>query len=308
MEQEFYSSKMAQNKEDESKRWEHIEEQITCRMCGELFTDPRTLSCFHTFCKGCLDTQVEGKEIVSAYCPLCLEPFPQGGIATIPTNSDLNCLIKIFSRKEEKTQSLVETKCGKCDEDDAPVISWCIHCQRPLCSNCLETHKDLERPLKTNSGKMPEHWTVEIKRYVRDPKPKKQETCKKHAKQLEIYCKTCNSDICPECAMKGHIQHTFEFQKFRKLKKKITSIERKQVAPAVERLDILPEPGPYQIYIGKYDYIGIEDDELNFKKGDLLYVTNNENDWWLARTKDSSKEGYIPKNYVAKYGSLESEE
>ena len=63
-----------------------------------------------------------------------------------------------------------------------------------------------------------------------------------------------------------------------------------------------------QIYKGKYEYAAMQDDELSFKKGELLYVINDEGDWWLAENMDSSKEGLIPKNYVAKNGSLEAEE
>lgn len=77
-----------------------------------------------------------------------------------------------------------------------------------------------------------------------------------------------------------------------------------------------PKPGPlepppvnYPIYVGKYDYDSRTDDDLSFKKGDLMYIiSTDEGDWWFARSKDSGKEGYIPSNYVAEFKSLDAEE
>ena len=72
-----------------------------------------------------------------------------------------------------------------------------------------------------------------------------------------------------------------------------------------------PEQPPvnYPIYVGKYDYDSRTDDDLSFKKGDLMYIiSTDEGDWWFARAKDSGREGYIPSNYVAEYKSLDAEE
>ena len=77
----------------------------------------------------------------------------------------------------------------------------------------------------------------------------------------------------------------------------------------------LPPPKPvepavnYPVYVGKYDYDSRTDDDLSFKKGDLMYIiSTDEGDWWFARSKDNGKEGYIPSNYVAEFKSLDAEE
>ena len=70
----------------------------------------------------------------------------------------------------------------------------------------------------------------------------------------------------------------------------------------------VPEPN-YPVYVGKYDYDSRTDDDLSFKKGDLLYIiSTDEGDWWFARSKDNGREGYIPSNYVAEWKSLDAEE
>ena len=63
------------------------------------------------------------------------------------------------------------------------------------------------------------------------------------------------------------------------------------------------------MFVGKYDFDGRTDDDLSFKKGDLLYIiSTDEGDWWFAQSMTTGKEGYIPSNYVAEWKSLEDEE
>uniref|UniRef100_A0A3Q2QR74 Osteoclast-stimulating factor 1 n=1 Tax=Fundulus heteroclitus TaxID=8078 RepID=A0A3Q2QR74_FUNHE len=47
---------------------------------------------------------------------------------------------------------------------------------------------------------------------------------------------------------------------------------------------------------GKYDFSATADDELSFKKGDILKIINQEDDWCKAEM--NGQEGYIPKNYI----------
>ena len=62
-----------------------------------------------------------------------------------------------------------------------------------------------------------------------------------------------------------------------------------------------PEEPNYPLFIAKYDFSSTDDEDLSFKKGDLLYVINRDkDDWWYARAKHTGQEGYIPINYVTK--------
>ena len=71
----------------------------------------------------------------------------------------------------------------------------------------------------------------------------------------------------------------------------------------------VPPPSQYPIFVGKYDYDSRTDDDLSFKKGDLMYIiSTDEGDWWFARAKEGGKEGYIPSNYVAEYKTRDAEE
>lgn len=65
------------------------------------------------------------------------------------------------------------------------------------------------------------------------------------------------------------------------------------------------------MFVALYDYDACTDEDLSFKKGDLLEIINDtQGDWWFARSKSAvaksgggggvKVEGYIPSNYVAK--------
>ena len=45
---------------------------LICTICLEVFTEPKLLLCFHTFCKKCLETTLEKSEQKEKLtCPLC---------------------------------------------------------------------------------------------------------------------------------------------------------------------------------------------------------------------------------------------
>jgi len=60
--------------------------------------------------------------------------------------------------------------------------------------------------------------------------------------------------------------------------------------------------------VAKYNYSTDDSDDLSFNKGDLFYILSYKGDWWLAKEKQSGREGFIPRNYIAKFQSLEAEE
>ncbi|XP_065886761.1 E3 ubiquitin-protein ligase TRIM71-like [Dysidea avara] len=196
------------------KEWREIEEEITCSICGDLFTDPKSIPCLHTFCKRCIERSIESNKKMAAIvcCPLCRAPLPQDGIASIPTNFTINRLVEIYGKRKESGQISVTMKCGKCEED-APAITWCLDCEEALCRDCNEFHR------KWKDFKS--HKTVPISEFLQNPKqavatPEKEEFCKTHTKQtLDLYCKTCSSLICRDCTLKdhprGHRDHDFDF-------------------------------------------------------------------------------------------------
>ena len=84
-------------------------------------------------------------------------------------------------------------------------------------------------------------------------------------------------------------------------------VKQLEPLPSVPQNDNAVTKGP--IYIARYSYEARTDEDLSFRKGEKLEVIGDtEGDWWQARALATSKEGYIPRNYVAPIASYEAEE
>lgn len=73
---------------------------------------------------------------------------------------------------------------------------------------------------------------------------------------------------------------------------------------------VLPEPVVKTAhYVALYDYGKRTEEDLSFKKGEILEVNTEDlqADWWRAKSKETGAEGFIPSNYVAPMETLEAE-
>jgi len=182
---------------------QQIEEEITCAICGNLYNDPKTIPCLHTFCKGCLENSIKSnkKMAIEISCPVCGAPLPRDEIASIPTNFTIKSLIEILQKRKRDE---VGSKCDNCHirrrrncmkaegimdavvEADTEISSasfWCVQCEKCLCEKCLDAHKQW--------GEFVEHECIAIEEFAHNPKPvlssvalklEELEMCKNHSR------------------------------------------------------------------------------------------------------------------------------
>ena len=230
------------------KEWLQIEEEITCSICGDLFTDPKTISCLHTFCKQCIEKSIESNKRIASIvcCPLCRTPLARENISSVPTKFTINRLVEIFGKRKEAGMSLAhkELRCGSCEEG-SPAVMWCIECENSLCKCCNDAHQRMKA--------FKSHATVPVEDFLKNPKlvlstPEKPEACKSHGKQsLDLYCKTCSCLICRDCTLKDHPRETHEFdfiddivnEEREKIKQATAPLERllKRVRNGINRIE-----------------------------------------------------------------------
>ena len=195
------------------KEWQQIEKEITCSICGDLFTDPKTIPCLHTFCKQCIEKSIESNKKMASIvcCPLCRTPLPRDdNMSFVQTNFTISRLVEIFGKQKVygKSLALEEIKCSSC-ERGLPAITWCTECENSLCEQCNDAHQTMTA--------FKSHHPVAVEEFVKNPKlvlstPEKPEACKSHSKQaLDLYCKTCSSLICRDCTLKDHPHETHDF-------------------------------------------------------------------------------------------------
>ena len=174
--------------------WKGMEEQVTCCICQDLFDEPKTLACFHTFCEKCIRLTIQNNS--DKECSICGVKFPQD-LTKIPTDSLIQHKVDIVRRRKAK-------KCGLCVDTHAHAVKWCIDCEDYLCEECLKQHNRLKTFLS--------HKTVPKELFqARSPDmvfsttcQPEYDSCKKHKKSLDLYCTTCNILICQSCAENNH--------------------------------------------------------------------------------------------------------
>ena len=190
--------------------WDEVEEEITCSICKEIFTEPKTITCLHTFCEECIKSTIESNKRLGSdnCCPLCRAKFPEDA-TKIPVNFYIKRLIEIFrKRKGSLQQTRNEVKCGEC-KANAPAVVWCVDCENFQCQECYQLHERLKA--------LRSHNTMSLETFMQDPKKVlpatcKPELCKSHSTQpLDLYCQTCNILICRDCTFVDHRQHQYNF-------------------------------------------------------------------------------------------------
>ena len=183
----------------------NLREEVSCSVCSDLFTDPKHLSCLHSFCLKCLKRWYEtcgGGEAIK--CPKCqtLSRIPASGdLKDLPTSFYLNGLIDVLAIKEcKKTQ----VTCGNCDKKSSEA-SYCFQCCIFYCEQCLVGH-NMMRDKK-------EHRVLAVKEFQdKDYEDvlKRPVFCSKerHQKEeLKYYCKECETALCQTCVTLNHGGH-----------------------------------------------------------------------------------------------------
>ena len=183
----------------------NLREEVSCSVCSDLFTDPKHLSCLHSFCLKCLKGWYEtcgGGDAIR--CPKCqtLSQVPASGdLKDLPTSFYLNGLIDVLAIKECKN---TQVTCGNCDKKSSEA-SYCFQCCIFYCEECLIGH-NIMRDKR-------EHRVLAVKEFQdRDYEDvlKRPAFCSRQGHQkeeLKLFCKECETAVCQTCVLLDHNGH-----------------------------------------------------------------------------------------------------
>jgi len=118
-----------------------LEDQLTCGVCLDSYTEPKLLQCFHVFCKQCLERLVvQDRKGLSLSCPNCRRStlLPPASVSGLPTAFYLNHLFDVRDALE-KVKEPQKTQCEKCKENEA--INFCRNCGQFICQICSKIHR-----------------------------------------------------------------------------------------------------------------------------------------------------------------------
>ncbi|XP_030256672.1 nuclear factor 7, brain-like [Sparus aurata] len=108
-----------------------LEEDLCCPICFDIFKDPVILSCIHSFCKDCLQSCWEEKEIRE--CPVCKRRSSRD---KPPLNFALKNLCHTFlqGRDQRASQDL-------CSRHSEKLKLFCLDHQQPVCLVCRDSEQ-----------------------------------------------------------------------------------------------------------------------------------------------------------------------
>ena len=187
----------------------NLKEHVTCSICLDTFTEPKTITCLHTFCCECLKrhalaTQREGK----FRCPECQaqvgvpESFDQ-----LPTGFLQNSLLGLLAVQKSGDGS--EISCGSCRKKSAET-SFCFSCGKFLCPDCVNAHELLRNVAFDGHKVRPiKHFQAEDYEALL----KRQSFCSQQYHEREVtrfFCLDCQTCVCQVCVVTDHRNHAID--------------------------------------------------------------------------------------------------
>ena len=191
---------------------DNLREEVSCPVCSEIFTDPRHLSCLHSFCLHCLkrwhqtsQSTTNRQDVIT--CPTCraLSSVPRScDLNDLPTSSYQNGLIDVLAIKECNN---TQVTCGNCGEKSSEA-SYCFECCIFYCEECVTAHRKMRssknhRALALKEFNDKDYEDV-LKRPTFCPKQRHQN------EELNYYCKNCKMAVCQTCINLEHSGHALE--------------------------------------------------------------------------------------------------
>ncbi|KAM4716809.1 bloodthirsty-related gene family, member 30 [Anableps anableps] len=212
------------------------EQELTCSICLDLFTDPVSTPCGHNFCQVCIGGYWASSSVCT--CPLCKRPFDERpqlsinkvfaliadkfkqtryattGFSAPVGNGSLDAMedgrsTNPFLAPPPAAAVALEDVvwCDVCSGVKQPAASSCLTCTASYCSEHLQPHY--------NTPFYAKHPLMDPQEALRG------RTCSTHRRLMEVFCRTCQRCICAICVLQEHRTHkTVSVQTERLVKQK----------------------------------------------------------------------------------------
>ncbi|OCT66695.1 E3 ubiquitin-protein ligase TRIM7 [Xenopus laevis] len=182
--------------------------ELTCGACCEIYTDPVTLPCGHSYCRACIEKTWNWQKGIEedSSCPECRQTYKRH--PELNRNLRLHNIAERF-RPTNPEQECSGIFCSYCDSS-VPAAKSCLYCETSLCDYHVREHNKSE-----------EHVLADPRASLGHRK------CSLHMELLTYYCTEDGAYICASGRQsEEHREHKVETvnEASRKKKEKLSSI------------------------------------------------------------------------------------
>ncbi|XP_044142059.1 E3 ubiquitin/ISG15 ligase TRIM25-like [Bufo gargarizans] len=170
-----------------------LTDKLLCSICLNIFEDPVTLRCGHSFCQVCIDQVLNAQDRSGVYsCPECRANFNER--PALKRNITLHNVKERLLLSTKPTQKEVPwICCTYCICSLTPAVKSCLHCEVSLCDDHLRAHSTATKHVLTDPCT-----------FLQNRK------CSVHKNILEYYCIKDAACICVYCSAEEHRGHQVE--------------------------------------------------------------------------------------------------
>ena len=186
----------------------NLKEHVTCSICLDTYTKPKTIACLHTFCCECLKKHALTSQKQGFYrCPECQAQIgiPEGNrFDNLPSSFLHNSLLSLLAVRRSGEGS--EISCSTCQKKSAE-INYCFDCEKFMCPDCVKAHEVFRDTVFEG------HKVTPVKQFQAadyEALLKRQSFCseKYHEKEVtKFFCVDCQGCVCQVCFATDHKNH-----------------------------------------------------------------------------------------------------
>ena len=185
----------------------NLKKQLTCSICLDTYTEPKTISCLHTFCCECLEKHARVSQKQGKFrCPECQAAIdlPEGNrFDRLPNSFFHNNLLSLLTVRQ--TDDASNINCCQCGANNSQMY-YCFDCGRFMCPGCFNAHEVLKKSFQGHKvTPLQDFKTEDYEALLR-----RQPFCSQQFHEREItrfFCSQCQVCICQICIVTDHQNH-----------------------------------------------------------------------------------------------------
>ena len=185
----------------------NLKKQLTCSICLDTYSEPKTISCLHTFCCECLEKHARVSQKQGKFrCPECQAAIdlPEGNrFDRLPNSFFHKSLLSLLAVRQSGEASSIT--CYQCSATN-PQMYYCFDCGRFMCPDCFNAHELLKKSFQGHKvTPVQDFKTEDYEALLR-----RQPFCSQQFHEREIarfFCSQCQVCICQICIVTDHQNH-----------------------------------------------------------------------------------------------------